>query len=364
MRGVRTVYCLLASQFLSLPLNFVTSLKVHFSLYILIVCVMMSMGCESALKRQVAHFEQVRDHDSAIQMLEREVQSRPSNAEAHYHLGRLYLKQLRHVEGREALEKAIALSGRFAEQSRYELDNRLSETLHAGVASLGNRVLDEAVTQFTYATEVAPSSAVAFKGLGNAYAASGNRPEAEKAFREAVRLQPEDIEVWLNLSELALREEAYIKAIEDARQVLALEPVNPDALKRLAYASMLAEQFEVADSTFQQYLNLPGGQHAVRDYAFMSFNAGRYEVAVPYLQDLAQKGDPQAELRFMLGEAYLALGQYEDMVALYENILQQFPDNVYALQGLLIAHERLGNTAKTLSIRQRLKSISGITSSR
>lgn len=364
MRGVRTVKCLLASQFLSSPLNVLISLKAHSSLYVLIVCVLMSTGCESALKRQVTHFEQVRDHSSAIQLLEREVQSRPQNAEAHYQLGRLYLKQLRHVEGREALEKAIALSGRFAEQSRYELDNRLSETLHAGVAAFGNRVLDEAIVQFTYATEVAPTSATAFKGLGNAYAEAGNRAEAEKAYREVVRLQPDDIEVWLNLSELALREQAYVKAIEDARQVLAMEPVNPDALKRLAYASMLAEQFEMADSTFQQYLALPGGKHAVRDYAFMSFNAGRYEVAVPYLQDLAQNNDPKAELRFMLGEAYLALDRYEDMVAIYENILQQYPDNVYALQGLLIAHERLGNTAQTLSIRQRLKSISGITSSR
>ena len=323
---------------------------------------MMGMGCESALTRQVAHFEQVRDYASAIQMLEREVQSRPQDAEAHYQLGRLYLKQRSHVEGRKALEKAIALSGRFAEHARYELDNRLSETLHAGVAAYSGRRLDEAITQFTYATQVAPGSSVAFKGLGNAYIEDGKPSEAETAYREAVRLQPEDIEVWLNLAELALREQAYDKAVQDAQQVLMLEPAHPDGLKRLAYAAMLAEQYAIADSSFTQYLALPEGSHSVRDYAFMSFNAGRYEVAVPYLQELAEEGDPEADLRFMLGEAYLALGQYEDMVAIYENILQQFPDNVYALQGLLIAHERLGNTAETLHIRQRLKSISGITS--
>ena len=330
----------------------------------LIVCMLMSMGCESALKRQMTHFEQVRDFDSAIQMLEREVQSQPQSAEAHYHLGRLYLKQLRHVEGRKALEKAIALSGRFAEPAQYELDNRLSETMHAGVKALDERELDRAIEQFTYATQVAPSSAMAFKGLGNAYTVNANPEGAETAYREAVRLQPEDIEVWLNLSELSLRGQAYDKAISDAQQVLRQEPLNMDAMKRLAYGAMFAEKYALADSTFTQYLALPGGNHAVRDYAFMSFNAGRYEVAVPYLQDLAQAGDPKAELRFMLGEAYLALDRFEDMVAIYENILEQFPDNVYALQGLLIAHERLGNTAETLHIRQRLKTISGITSSR
>ena len=324
----------------------------------------MSMGCESALKRQVAHFEQVRDHAAAIQMLEREVQSRPQNAEAHYQLGRLYLKQRRHIEGRKALEQAIALSGRFAEQARYELDNRLSETLHAGVDALSTRTLDVAIEQFTYATEVAPSSAIAFKGLGNALSENGNADEAELAYREAVRLQPEDIEVWLNVAELSIRRQAYAEAMDDARRVLSLEPAHPDALKRLAYAAMYAGQYAVADSTFKQYLALPGGNEALRDYALMSFNAGRYEVAVPHLQDLAQTSDPKAELRFMLGEAYLALDRYEDMVAVYENILQQFPDNVYALQGLLIAHERLGNTAETLHIRQQLKTLSGITSSK
>ena len=324
----------------------------------------MSMGCESTLKRQMTHFEQIRDYAAAIQMLEREVQSNPQSAEAHYHLGRLYLKQLRHVEGRKSLEKAIALSGRFAEPAQYELDNRLSETMHAGVEAYGDRELDRAIEQFTYATQVAPSSAMAFKGLGNAYAQNGNEEEAESAYREAVRLQPEEVEVWLNLAELSLRGQAYEKAISDAQQVLVLEPQNMEAMKRLAYGAMFAEQYVLADSTFKQYLALPGGSHAVRDYAFMSFNAGRYEVAVPYLQDLVQAGDPKAELRFMLGEAYLALDRFEDMVAIYENILEQFPDNVYALQGLLIAHERLGNTAETLHIRQRLKSISGITSSR
>ena len=312
----------------------------------------------------MTHFEQVRDFDAAVQMLEREVQARPQSAEAHYHLGRLYLKQLRHVEGREALEKAIALSGRFAEPAQYEIDNRLSETLHAGVEAYADRELDAAITQFTYATQVAPSSAVAFKGLGNASVENGKTKEAEAAYREVVNLEPEDIEVWLNLSELAIREQAYDKAISDAQQALTLEPVNMDALKRLAYAAMFAEQYDLADSTFTQYLALPGGNHAVRDYAFMSFNAGRYEVAVPYLQDLIRMGDPEAEIRFMLGEAYLALDRFEDMVIIYTDILVQYPDNVYALQGLLIAHERLGNTADVIHIRQRLKSLSGITSSK
>ena len=220
----------------------------------------MSIGCESALKRQMTHFEQVRDYDAAIQMLERQVQSQPQNAEAHYHLGRLYLKQLRHVEGRKALEQAIALSGRFAEPAQYELDNRLSETLHAGVKAFGDRELPAAIEQFTYATEVGPSSVVAFKGLGNAYVENGNPKEAETAYREAVRLQPEDIEVWLNLAELSLRGQAYDMAISDAQQVLTLEPANTDALKRLAYAAMFAEHYDLADSTFTQYLAMPGGQ--------------------------------------------------------------------------------------------------------
>ena len=235
--------------------------------------------------------------------------------------------------------------------------------MHAGVKAFGDRELEVAITQFTYATQVAPASAVAFKGLGNAYVENGNAEEAEGAYREVVRLQPEDIEVWLNLSELSLRGQAYEQAIVDAQAVLMLEPENMDALRRLAYAAMFAEQFALADSTFNQYLEMPGGTHVVQDYAFMSFNAGRYEQAVPFLQELAQRGDPSAELRFMLGEAYLALDRFEDMVAIYTNILDQFPENVYALQGLLIAHERLGNTAEVIHVRQRLKSLSGITSS-
>ena len=286
----------------------------------------------------------------------------PQNAEAHYYLGRLYLKELRHVDGRIALEQAIALSSRFDEQAQYELDNRLSETLYAGIAAFEERNLDEAVVQFTYATEVAPSSAMAFKGLGNARTERGDYIEAEAAYRNVVQIDTEDSEAWLNLAELSIRAEAFPQAVHDAQQVLALEPDNKAAMRRLAYAAMLGQNYTLADSTFEQYIKLTGGADVIQDYAFMSFNAGRYEVAVPYLLQLLEKGDQEGELRFMLGEAYFAMGEYEDMAGVYENLSEQFPDNVYALQGLLIAHERLGNVAETINLRSRLKSLSGLTS--
>ena len=333
-------------------------------LFAIVLSILIWGGCESTLDRQMLHYEQVRDYKGAIQLLEQEVRSNPQNAEAHYYLGRLYLKENRHVDGRMALEQAISLSNRFDEQAQYELDNRLSETLHEGIAALEDRNLDEAVTQFTYATEVAPSSAMAFKGLGNARSERGDYNEAEAAYRNVVQIDTKDSEAWLNLAELSIRSESFPQAVHDAQQVLTLEPENKAAMRRLAYAAMLGQNYALADSTFGQYITLTGGGDVIQDYAFMSFNAGRYEVAVPYLLQLMEKGDAEGELRFMLGEAYFAMGEYENMASIYENILAQFPDNVYALQGLLIAHERMGNVAETINLRSRLKTLSGLTSNK
>lgn len=330
--------------------------------HVLILSVVIWGGCESTLNRQVVHYEQVRDHESAIRLLEQEVQSKPQNAEAHYYLGRLYLQELRHVDGRMALEKAMLLSNRYDQQAQYELDNRLSETLHAGVKALQERELDEAVRQFTFATEVAPTSNMAFKGLGNALSERGDLDEAEAAYRNVVQIDTDDLEVWLNLSELSLRKQAYAQAISDAREVLTREPDQKAAMRRMAYAALLGGEYALADSTFERYMTLPGGDDVLQDYAFMSFNAGRYEVAEPYLLKVLEKGDPEGDVRFMLGEAYFAMDEYEKMAGIYENVLEQFPDNVYAIQGLLIAHERMGNVAETIRLKNRLKTLSGLTS--
>ena len=325
---------------------------------VLFVSILLLGGCESTLQRQVVHYEQVRDYTSAIEVLEREVQRDPGNSEARFHLGRLYFEVQRFAEGREALLEAMSLSERFDERAQYELDSHLIESLEAGLAALGGKKLDEAVQQFYFATQINPASLVAFKGYGNALYANNQLNEAEAAFDQAVQLAGDDIEARMNLAELTLRRGDYGATIHHAQAVLAIDPEHRDAKRRLAYGAMLAGQYELADETFQQYIQTASGAPALRDYAFMNFNAGRYEEAIPYITELVEQGDSDGKLRFMLGEAYLALDRYQDMIAVYEDLSLQFPENVYALQGLIIAHERLGNVAELLRLQSKLKAMS------
>ena len=326
-------------------------------LSLLIIAILLGGGCESALVRQVSHLEQVRNDAAAVEMLEQEVQQNPGNAESLYHLGRLYCKTERYVAGREALAQAMKLSDRFDERAQYELDSHLNLRLKTGLDAFNGGAYEEAVQQFRYATEVGPSSAVAFKGLGNAQYKNGQFDEAEAAYRSAAELDVEDIHIRLNIAELALRRSDYPGAIQYAQEVLTLAPGHPEGTQRLAYAAMLGGRYELADSAFVRYLAMPAGTYALRDYAFMNFNAGRYEVAIPHILELVNQGDADGKLRFMLGEAYFALDRYDEMASVYKNLSEQFPQNVYALQGLIIAHERLGNIAETLGLQTRLKAL-------
>lgn len=321
------------------------------------MCVMVNAGCESALVRQVSQKEQIRDYEAAIDVLKREVQQNPHNAEAQFHLGRLYFTQHEFVLGREALLIAMDRSDRFDEKASYLVERYLHRSLASGIGALESNDAEEAVTQFRFATQIDPASTVAYRGLGQALYNQGNFREAEAAYEKAAEHDLTDVEVRLNLSELALRRQDYPLAIQYAREALALQPGHPEGLKRLAYASMLGKRFELADSSFQQYISMPSGEFAVRDYAFMSFNAGRYEVAIPHLVDLAEQGDADGKIRFMLGEAYFATDRFDDMAEVYEHLMQEFPEDVYAIQGLIVANERLGNVAETLVLRSKLEKI-------
>jgi serine/threonine-protein kinase len=100
----------------------------------------------------------------------------------------------------------------------------------------------EALRYCTAARALRPKSAAVLLKLGLMLEAQARQPEAEDAFREAVRLQPDFPEAHYNLG-LALKGQGKLpEAIAEFQEALRLRPDFPQAKQNLAEAERLREQ--------------------------------------------------------------------------------------------------------------------------
>jgi tetratricopeptide (TPR) repeat protein len=104
--------------------------------------------------------------------------------------------------------------------------------LLAGVALEEAGRLDEAIALYRRVLAVRPDSARAWTNLGNAQGARAATPDAEKAYREALRLSPADPDALNNLAWLLLQDKQQLDEAE-ALAVRAVAIPGPDRFEAL-----------------------------------------------------------------------------------------------------------------------------------
>ena len=164
----------------------------------------------------------------------------------------------------------------------------------------------------------------AFCGLGAVYYRTGRYEEAERAFRRAKELSPND-------------ECAY------------------DWSGRMYYD---LERYEEAAAAFEHEVKLL--PRAVVPLHFLGNCYGylkRYEEAAQlYLKIISIRPDYE-DAHYQLGVAYDYMKRYRDAVASYRRALELRPKDCRALVGLALTHDALGERRDVLALHERIKSL-------
>ena len=110
----------------------------------------------------------------------------------------------------------------------------------------------------------------------------------------------------------------------------SLQPavLSEQELYQMAYESAINSEFERAIAEFDQYLSI--------------YSTGRFVTNAHYWK----------------GQSYLYLSRYQEAIAAYELILQQFPDAPKvpdAMYGLGVAYEGVGDVARARQLMQEIK---------
>jgi tetratricopeptide (TPR) repeat protein len=177
------------------------------------------------------------------------------------------------------------------------------------------------------AVDGAPDSYLAHDGLGAALIQRGRGDEAIAQYREALRINPADVDGHTGLGNALFRQGRTDDAIAQYREALRINPEYPEAHDDLATALLGEGKSEEAGAEFVEALRFnPLHADAVHnDLGIALFQQGRMEDAIAQYQEALRITPAFLEARNNLGNALLQQGRTEDAVTQYREALRLNP---------------------------------------
>lgn len=126
-----------------------------------------------------------------------------------------------------------------------------------GLEQLRKDSPDKAQELFQEAINRHPQYASAYNALGVALMRLGKTQDGKVAFEKAINLDDKFSLPYLNLGKMAMSENRVNDALANLSKCVANDPLNPDALSRLAYMELLTGNFERAASDARKVHTVP-----------------------------------------------------------------------------------------------------------
>ncbi|MEK9135012.1 MAG: tetratricopeptide repeat protein [Patescibacteria group bacterium] len=135
-------------------------------------------------------------------------------------------------------------------------------------------------------------------------------------------------------------------AIKSFEEAIKLEPTNPVLRTELANVYM-PDNLEKAKEQLAKAKELKSDYaDAIYQEALVKEQEGNSKEAIKLMENLVLNNNLNAELRFQLGRLYYNDNQIDDSIAVFETVLQIFPNHSNALYSLGVAWQKKGNNAK------------------
>lgn len=227
----------------------------------------------------------------------------------------------------------------------------------AGVRLLSAGRNREAAAAFRQSTFFRPSHARSHVDLGDALLHLKDYEGAGVAFRRALRLEEESC-AFCGLGAVYYQTGRYEEAERAFRRAEELNPNDECAYDWSGRMYYDLKRYEEAAAAFEREAELL--PRAVLPLHFLGNSygyLGRHEQAVKtYLKIISLQPDYE-DAHYQLAVAYADMKRHRDAVNSYRRALELRPKDGRALVGLALAHDALGEWRDARALHERLKSI-------
>ncbi|HEV7377306.1 MAG TPA: tetratricopeptide repeat protein [Pyrinomonadaceae bacterium] len=191
-------------------------------------------------------------------------------------------------------------------------------------ALISENRIEEAEQQLNAILKASPNEALALNLLGTIRAKQGRLDDAEVLFTRAISIDNQFLGAHMNLAYLYLLKGMPDKTISELREVLRLDPNNPDVSYKLA--RLLISQ-------------------------------GRADECINFIESMKQTGSLPLPLLVVLGDAYLKKGDTTRAEESYQLAINQQSASADALLGLAVISQSKGDTANAILYLNRVRDL-------
>lgn len=191
-------------------------------------------------------------------------------------------------------------------------------------ALISENRIEEAEQQLDAILKMSPDEALALNLLGTIRAKQGRLDDAESLFTRAISIDGQFLGAHMNLAYLYLLKGVPDKTISELREILRLDPNNPDVSYKLA--RLLISQ-------------------------------GRADEGISFIETMKQSGSLPPPLLVVLGDAYLKKGDATRAEESYQLAISQQSNSADALLGLAVVSQAKGDTKNAILYLNRTRDL-------
>lgn len=178
----------------------------------------------------------------------------------------------------------------------------------SGVFLQAHGKYEQAIADFTRATELEPSNSEAWRRLAVAYEKSNRTAEAVSAFRKAIEIQPDDSRPYESFGSFYLDRNQFAEAEKIYRRVTEVAPVSGSGHMNLGLALMQQAKFAEAEKAMLTALQIRPTALVLMNLGALYYAQERYRDALRFYEKGIAAGPPSARRYRNLGSAYRHLG--------------------------------------------------------
>jgi protein O-mannosyl-transferase len=292
--------------------------------------------------------------DEAGKLLEKALQYEPNNAAAYIQIGHINVKQNRFDNALEDFTKALDLQPGNPEV----LSNMASTFAVMGKLDDAIEIYKKILTSPRGSSETVSTVLLADArfNLGNIFQMKGKINEAVQEWKEALKIKPDYIEVYLTWAECLAGQGNLDDAIALYQKVLEIKPGTAEAHNKLGNALRGKGRIDEAIDQYETALTIkPDFVKAHYSLAAVLGERGRIDDAIAHLRKTLEIAPRHPEAHYHLGRALQIQGKIDEALEEYQKALEiapNFADAHFNIGAVLyqqnhipeaVGHWRIGN---------------------